>query len=254
MVFEDADGNPTIINYPSDSEGERIVSNHLGIISAPIVARANPGDINNDGNITAYDASLVLQHTVELITLSLEQRQVADVTGDRTISTLDAVLILQYTAGLITQFPVDSQTIAKILNPKLESEVLIEKISELEGISLNREQNQVLEQLKQLVFQRVTPTRNALLQNFPNPFNPETWIPYKLANPAEVTLRIYNIKGELVRNINLGNKAADIYITRNKAVHWNGRTQKGEPAASGIYYYTNKAGGFVATGKMILLK
>ena len=254
MVFGGTDGNATIINYPSDEKGERIVSNHLGIISAPILAQIGPGDINYDGNITAQDALFVLQNIVGLITLSAAQQQLADVSGEYAISALDAVLILQRAAGLITQFPVECKTCALVLNPRLESEILIEAIFELEKISLNRVQKQVLEQLKLLVSQIVIPTRNAILQNYPNPFNPETWIPFQLTNPAEVIILIYNIKGELVRHIDFGNKPAGIYITRHRAAHWNGRTQTGETAVSGIYYYTIKAATFVATRKMILLK
>jgi len=254
MVFENADGNPTIINYPSDEKGERIVSNHFGVISSPILARTNPGDINYDGGIDAQDALLALHHTVRLITLSAAQQQLADVSGEGAISALDAVLILQRSAGLIKQFPVEYQAGALILNPKLESEVLIETIFELERTPLNRRQRQVLEALKEWIFQTVIPAHSFLLQNYPNPFNPETWMPFQLGEPAEVTILIHNIKGEIVRSINLGIKPAGIYITRHRAAHWNGRTQTNETASSGIYYYTIKAGDLFATRKMILLK
>ena len=254
MVFESAAGNPTVINYPSDEKGERIVSNHFGIISSPLLARTNLGDIDYDGEITAQDALLALHHNVGLITLSAAQQQLADVSGRGTISAFDAVLILQRAAGLINQFPVEYQPGALILNPKLESEVLIEAIVELEKTSLTKRQRLVLDTLKELVFQILIPSRSAIFQNYPNPFNPETWIPFQLAEPAKITILIYNIKGELVRRIDLGSKPAGIYTTRDRAAHWNEHTQTGETAASGIYYYTIKAGAFAATRKMILLK
>lgn len=98
------------------------------------------------------------------------------------------------------------------------------------------------------------PNEFRLLQNFPNPFNPETWIPYELANPAEVTIRIYNLKRQLIRTINLGHQKAGFYINKDRAAHWNGRTQTGEPASSGLYFYTIQADNFIATKQMILVK
>ena len=100
----------------------------------------------------------------------------------------------------------------------------------------------------------ILPEKTRLLQNYPNPFNPETWLPYQLANDATVTIHIYNIKGELVRTINLGAKNAGVYTSKNKAAYWNGRTQTGEGAASGVYYYTIQTSNFAATRKMILVK
>ena len=98
------------------------------------------------------------------------------------------------------------------------------------------------------------PAHTALLPNYPNPFNPETWIPYHLAQDSNVIIRIYRIKGELIRTIDLGAKNAGIYASRNKAAYWNGRTQTGEGAASGIYYYTIQTSNFTATRKMVLVK
>jgi flagellar hook assembly protein FlgD len=93
-----------------------------------------------------------------------------------------------------------------------------------------------------------------LLQNFPNPFNPETWLPYKLASDASVTIRIYNLKGQLVRTITSGNQEAGIYVTKEKAAYWDGRNNRGEIVASGSYYYTLQAGEFIAIRKMVIMK
>ena len=95
---------------------------------------------------------------------------------------------------------------------------------------------------------------NALLQNFPNPFNPETWIPYQLKEGKEVTICIHNVSGEVVRELNLGRKPAGIYTSRDRAAHWDGTNEIGETVASGIYFYTVQAGEFTATRKMIILK
>ena len=98
------------------------------------------------------------------------------------------------------------------------------------------------------------PQENALLANYPNPFNPETWIPYQLATPADVTLTIYNIQGRVVRDLDLGHQRAGRYHTRSRAAYWDGKNAVGEPVASGVYFYTLKAGDFSATRKMLIRK
>ena len=96
--------------------------------------------------------------------------------------------------------------------------------------------------------------RNALLQNFPNPFNPETWIPYSLAHDAPVNIGIYDIRGQLVRQIGLGQQPAGSYLNRETAAYWDGKDQFGEAVSSGVYFYTLKAGTFQATRRMVILK
>ena len=100
----------------------------------------------------------------------------------------------------------------------------------------------------------LTPKETALLANYPNPFNPETWIPYRLAKPADVTLTIYGIDGQFVRQLALGHQPAGIYQNRSRAAYWNGRNALDEPVASGVYFYTLTAGDFTATRKMLIRK
>lgn len=99
-----------------------------------------------------------------------------------------------------------------------------------------------------------TITRNALLPNFPNPFNPETWIPYQLATESKVNIAIYSADGKIVRNLDLGYQPAGIYQDRQKAAHWDGRNNMGERVASGIYFYTLETREFSDTRKMMILK
>ena len=96
--------------------------------------------------------------------------------------------------------------------------------------------------------------RTALLQNFPNPFNPETWIPYTLADDTEVNVRIYDVEGKLVRHLDIGYQRSGQYISREKAIYWDGRDQLGESVSSGVYFYTLKADGFSDTRRMVILK
>ena len=93
-----------------------------------------------------------------------------------------------------------------------------------------------------------------VLQNYPNPFNPETWIPYQLEAPAKVTVTIYNVRGVVVRKLDLGHKLEGKYISRSRAAYWDGRNSVGEKVAAGLYFYTIKAGDFTATRKMLISK
>ena len=98
------------------------------------------------------------------------------------------------------------------------------------------------------------PKETVLLANYPNPFNPETWIPYQLSEAAAVTVTIHTLNGKLVRTLELGQVPAGIYQNRSRAAYWNGRNAAGEPVASGVYFYTLTAGDFKATRKMVIRK
>lgn len=99
-----------------------------------------------------------------------------------------------------------------------------------------------------------TVKKTVLFANYPNPFNPETWIPYQLAAPTEVVLTIHSATGKVVRTLALGHQSAGVYKTRSRAAHWDGRNEVGESVASGVYFYTLTAGKFTATRKMLILK
>ena len=98
------------------------------------------------------------------------------------------------------------------------------------------------------------PEQTKLLQSFPNPSNPETWIPYQLAEGANVTIRIYDVNGRLVKTLNLGYKQVGYYTEKQAAAYWNGRNELGERVASGVYYYSIQAGDFSEIGRLILLR
>ena len=100
----------------------------------------------------------------------------------------------------------------------------------------------------------MAPNATALHANYPNPFNPETWIPYQLREAADVQISIYDQRGVLVRELSLGHQVAGQYLSRSRAAYWDGRNQVGEPVASGLYFYTLTAGEFTATRKMLIVK
>ncbi len=120
----------------------------------------------------------------------------------------------------------------------------------LENVRLN---GKLITSISQGIIE-ILPEKYALLQNFPNPFNPETWIPFQLKEEAEVVIRIYNVKGELVRVLSIGPKPAGSYLSKEKSAFWNGKNRSGEAVANGLYFYTFKAGDFTASRKMILVK
>jgi len=98
------------------------------------------------------------------------------------------------------------------------------------------------------------PKQSALLPNYPNPFNPETWLPYQLAQDADVTISIYNLKGQLIRRLHLGNQSAGVYVRKEKAAYWDGLNDRGEKVSSGTYFVTLRADDFVSTRKIVTLK
>ena len=106
----------------------------------------------------------------------------------------------------------------------------------------------------QLTVGDVRPKDTVLAQNFPNPFNPETWIPYQLSKSAEVSIHIHNVAGHLIRTLDLGLKPTGAYMTPSTAAYWDGKNSVGERVSSGIYFYTLQTADFAATRRMVILK
>ena len=147
-----------------------------------------------------------------------------------------------------------SKTVAEV-----QFEILADDISPLtlQEVELYRSDALLVDSKKtdsQFTSWAIPPEHSALLQNFPNPFNPDTWIPYQLREGSEVTIRIYNVAGYLVRELELGHKPAGLYVSKDRAAHWDGRNNLGIPVASGVYFYSIKAGDFTNVRKLIVLK
>ena len=113
----------------------------------------------------------------------------------------------------------------------------------------------VLEELLQLLTEmKARPEASALLPNYPNPFNPETWLPYHLAKATDVALTIYDVRGSVVRTLKIGHQPAGVYQSKHRAAYWDGKNELGEKVASGLYFYTLTAGDFTATRKLLIAK
>ena len=130
---------------------------------------------------------------------------------------------------------------------------------EIRGASIDMRERRMLElpdgkHLFSVVLKERIPDKADLLQNYPNPCNPETWIPYQLSEDSLVSIRIYDVSGRLVRELNLGHKDAGMYYGREQAAYWDGRNTADEYVASGVYFYQIQAGRFSKIRKMTLLR
>ena len=198
---------------------------------------------NNDGVVNIADLVEVAQNFGQV------GKNNADINGDGIVNIVDLILVAVALGGGAAA-PAAHAEVLSMLTTKEVAQWLIEakqlqtkNPTYLRGIL-------VLEQL----YKALIPTQTALLANYPNPFNPETWIPYQLATPADVTFRIYTANGEIVRTIPLGNMPAGNYKSWSRAAYWDGKNEVGEPVASGLYFYTLTAGDFTATRKLLIRK
>ena len=215
------------------------------------------GDVNRDGQVSVLDLILVSRHLGE----DASANPLADVNLDGVISILDLIVVAQH-LGEIADAAAPS-IIAAINKGELTAARVQAWITQAQieddGSIAFRQGIANLERLLALFI----PEETVLLHNYPNPFNPETWIPYQLAKPTEVTLTIYAANGAIVRTLKLGHQPAGFYDSRSRAAYWDGKNEVGEPVASGIYFYTLStestrdsvtAGDFSATRKMLIRK
>ena len=207
---------------------------------------AVPGDLNHDGLVNILDLVLVAsQFGTTGITA-------ADLNGDNTVNIQDLVLVAN-ALGNVAAAPSAGQSTAALVNTwlQLAQQNAASNVQTAlpKGFSYERG-IQVLEQLARAL----TPETTALLANYPNPFNPETWIPYQLSKAADVVVTLYAADGSVVRTLALGHQDAGMYKNRTQAAYWDGKNEIGESVASGLYFYTLTAGDFTATRRMLILK
>ena len=201
-------------------------------------------DVNEDGTISVFDLILVSQN----LSNPASTYPNADVNGDGVINILDLIIVGQHIGE--TTDDAASPTTNTVLTSTTVQEWIRLAQAEDDGSHIFR---QGIENLQKLIAS-LQPEKTALLANYPNPFNPETWIPYQLATPAEVTLTIYSANGAIIRTLALGHQPAGMYQNRNRAAYWDGKNEVGESVSNGIYFYTLTAGSFTATRKMLILK
>ena len=217
---------------------------------APPAATPEPvaEDINGDGIVNIQDLTLVAAQIGEA-----GEDTPADVNGDGVVDIKDLVLVA---AAFGEAAAAPAIATGDIETGSLQAADVQQWIRDAKLANAEPAGIAALEQLLAALSRRdlPVPKETALLANYPNPFNPETWIPYELAAAAEVTLTIHAADGRLVRTLALGQLPAGIYQTRTRAAYWDGRNAQGEPVASGVYFYTLQAGDFMATKKMVIRK
>ena len=203
-----------------------------------------PQDVNRDDAVNILDLVFVAS------ALGDEgQGLVADVNGDGVVNILDLVMV----AGAL-----GNAAAAPSANPRalamLTATDVGRWLGQAQGLDLMDATSQRGVLLLEQLLAALTPKETALLPNYPNPFNPETWIPYRLAEDSHVTMTIFNSNGMMIRRLDMGHQSARFYESRSKAIHWDGRNEFGEGVASGVYFYHLSAGNFSATRKMLIVK
>ena len=213
----------------------------------PVLSIVYPAwDVNEDGKTDITDLVAV----AAALGTSSPANPRLDVNGDGTVNIQDLILVATHLGETTVAAAPIIFALPKHFTPETLQQLLDLLRTQNDGSLAFQHAIANVERL--LV--SLTPKETALLANYPNPFNPETWIPYQLAARADVTLRIYAVDGTLVRTLSLGHKTIGTYQSRNRAAYWDGKNEVGEPVASGIYFYTLTADDFTATRKMIIRK
>ncbi len=213
-----------------------------------------PWDVNEDGSVDATDSALVtaaLGQTGEDIVNSR-----TDVNWDDTVDADDVTLVTYHIVdeeaapSIIRAFSLlDKKTLEKLDPVTLQGYLDILR-TESDGSPRYLRAIALLES----VLASIRPSKTQLLANYPNPFNPETWIPYHLANPSNVRISIYNMQGVVVRRLELGHQPAGYYTNRSRAAYWDGTNEIGERVSSGVYFYQLQADNVSLLRKMLILK
>ena len=213
-----------------------------------------PGDVNQDGQVDVLDILVVVVHFGE----NPPANPRVDTNKDGQVNLDDLVRIIEIIEenqnGAAAPTPnVVSNRISTLSAADID--LLYVFYQNIEEISENATQiERVRRFLSRLLMPVEGPLQTKLYPNYPNPFNPETWIPYQLAEDTEITIRIYNTTGEVIRTLFSGHQAAGYYISRDRATYWNGQNAFGEAVASGVYIYELATPTFKATKRLVVLK
>ena len=213
-------------------------------IRISVEERLLTGDVNRDGVVNILDLIRVARQLGQRVSAD----SAVDINGDGVVNIFDLTLVAQGIGKTTAAAPAIATGRADAAT--IEAWIASARLADDGSIAFR----QGIANLQNLLASLIIPQETALHANYPNPFNPETWIPYQLAAPAEVTLTIYDMNGAAVRRLAIGHQAAGMYQSRNRAAYWDGHNGRGESVASGLYFYTLRAGEFTATRKMLIRK
>ena len=203
------------------------------------------GDVNGDNSVNIFDlVQVALQFG------QIGENLIGDVNQDSFVNLLDLVQVTRNFGQILSAPAVLSNK--PDFSPSQKKSIQL-AITELEKISRRSENEELV--LNVLKFLSMSlPGQTLLRQNYPNPFNPETWIPFELSRSSKVTIVIYNVVGIPIRTIRVGYVEAGSYVSQARAIYWDGKTDTGGKAASGIYFYTLRTRDYASTQKMVILK
>ena len=222
------------------SDGTVLLWEIIPVADEPLQVTA---DVDGDGVVEMLDLVWVAGRIGD----SVESR--ADVNRDGIVNIMDLVLVagrIENAAGIPLMDSRGTDT--------LRAADVKDWLDEARQLDLtDRAIPRGIEYLEKLL-EALTPERTALLPNYPNPFNPETWIPYQLARDSHVRISIYDTKGILVRHLDVGLKPGGFYTDKHYAAYWNGRNNSGELLASGLYVYVFRAGSFRSARRMAIVR
>ena len=215
----------------------------VGIIINEVAPQFTQYDVNQDGVVNILDLVLIAGR------FGQSGPNAADVNRDGVVNVLDLIKV----AGALNQTAAAPSAHPAAL-AMLNAADVQGWLAQARGLALTDATSQRgIIFLEQLLFALI-PKETALLSNYPNPFNPETWIPYRLAHAADVQITIYNTRGTVVRRLDVGHQSAGFYTDRAQAAYWDGRNSRGELVASGLYFYQLRAGDYTALRRMVVVK
>ena len=200
-------------------------------------------DINEDGVVNIQDLVLVSSN------FGKTGENEADINGDGVVDIVDLVKVAAAFRDAAAAPAFRPQTLAMLTAADVQSWLVQAQHLNLTDLASQRGIH-FLEQLLAVL----TPKKTTLLPNYPNPFNPETWIPYQLANSSDVQIVIYDTRGTTIRHLALGHQPAGNYITRERAAYWDGHNSLGERVATGVYFYRLQADNLSLLRKMVIVK
>ena len=250
----DPDGTINVANLPENAElvehlSERL---HAGWQAAlpnrqeQILGSLKlPWDINNDGIVNLQDL-LVISGSFGV---SNPENPKVDVNKDGHVDIIDLLFVASHLGESSNAASPESISMPLQHVDRFEQLLREARLAD-NGSNLFRQGIANLE----LLINSAVPIETVLLPNYPNPFNPETWIPYDLAEATDVRITIHNLKGESVKQLKVGFQTAGTYRTQTRAAYWDGCNTLGESVASGIYFYTLHAGQVKVSRKMVIAK
>ena len=245
-------GETVLLELVSDSiENVGCDSVHWADLFITAEGVESSGDINQDGTVNILDMIFVAQNLGQK---PLSNPRV-DVNKDGQVNILDLVLVAEQLGQSVAAAP-SLMDINPTTSDTEEIIVVQRALRELEAIPEKSPNVRVTIQFLRLYLENANRNVAAtkLLPNYPNPFNPETWIPYQLAEAADVKVKIYDVSGHLVRTLSVGFKPVGYYLTRDRAVYWDGRNDVGESVSSGLYFLHFVAEDFAATQQVVIVK